>query len=786
MTRILILLLALIAGAMSLESWPTSQAQRPQESHPTKFRRAKRPIANEYIVVLKRDTPSSQVDELANALAHAHGGRVLGVLRDAVKAFLIRLPEQAAIALAKNHQVLLVEQNAQSEPVEEPESVVYGYEPYGGSEELLPEAAQSGAPWSLDRIDQRSNPFLDGVYRYNRTGQGVDAYVIDTGILLTHNEFGGRAIFGYDWDPNSQTGVDCHGHGTHVAGLVGGRNYGSAKNVRLYAVRIADCAGNSNAFVAMSGVNWAINRHDTQVPHRPAVMNISYAFSYYDYNAGALDDAVNTAIAHGITVVIAAGNFNGFSGGTSPQGSGTAVINVAATDIDDVRAQFSVGGSNFGGLVDLFAPGKTIPSAGISSNTAVINMSGTSMASPLTAGVAAMYLEAFPTASPATVSNALVTNATVGEVQDADPYGGAYTPNRLLYSFFIPPPPHIIFFNSSSYSANESNGFATITVNRSGNDLPPVTVDYASSDGSAQQKGDYTIGFGKLSFGAGETSKTFQVLITNDGYVENNETVNLTLSNPTGGASLGVPNTAVLTISSNDSSASQPIDGVEFFVEQQYRDILNRLPDSVGFQNWVNTLANCPNGGFGEPPTSDCDRLHVAAGFFQSDEYLNRGYFAFRFYMVAFGQRPTYAQFIPDMSLVGGPKSTAEVEAAKVALADAFVQRQAFIMRYGSQSGQTLANSLLQTAGLPPGSYSAGSQTNGQILRGIAETSAAFNKFLTEGTVSILYFGFQRRDPDPVGYQNNVDTLNADPNNLRHMIFIFIYSTEYRERFGPS
>jgi hypothetical protein len=174
----------------------------------------------------------------------------------------------------------------------------------------------------------------------------------------------------------------------------------------------------------------------------------------------------------------------------------------------------------------------------------------------------------------------------------------------------------------------------------------------------------------------------------------------------------------------------------------------------------------------------------VAAGFFQSDEFLNRGYFAFRFYMVAFNQRPTYAQFIPDMAQVGGPKSPAEEEASKVAYADAFVQRPEFLARYPGLSGQPLANALLTTAGLA-GPYNAGSQTNGQILRGIAESSAALNKFLNEGTVSIMYFGFQRRDPDAVGYQNNLNTLNASPNNLRHMIFIFIYSTEYRSRFGP-
>jgi hypothetical protein len=176
----------------------------------------------------------------------------------------------------------------------------------------------------------------------------------------------------------------------------------------------------------------------------------------------------------------------------------------------------------------------------------------------------------------------------------------------------------------------------------------------------------------------------------------------------------------------------------------------------------------------------------VAAGFFQSDEFLNRGYWAFRFYMVSFNQRPTYAQFIPDMAQVGGPKSPAEEDASKIAFAEAFVQRPEFLARYGGLTGQPLANALLQTAGLPSSTFTVtGLMTNGQVLRGVVETGAVFNRFLTEGKVSIQYFGFLRRDPDSIGYQNNVNTLNSNPNNLRHMIFIFIYSTEYRSRFGP-
>lgn len=355
-----------------------------------------------------------------------------------------------------------------------------------------------------------------------------------------------------------------------------------------------------------------------------------------------------------------------------------------------------------------------------------------------------------------------------------------------------------IQLSASSYSGSES-GNITITVNRTGDTSGSASVNFRTSDvaglqnctlanSRASERCDYVTSLGTVRFAAGESSKTITIPLINDVLVEGNETFTITLSNAVG-ATLGTPAAATVTIIENDSAAPtvNPIDGVEFFIRQQYLDILNRPPDSVGLQNWINTLTPCPNGGFGEPPTSNCDRLHVAAGFFQSDEFLNRGYWAFRFYMVSQNQRPTYAQFIPDMALVGGPKSPAEEEASKVAFADAFVQRPEFVARYGSLTGQALANALLQTAGLPSSTFTVtGNMTNGRILRGIVETAAVSNRFLTEGTVSIQYFGFLRRDPDTIGYQNNVNTLNANPSNLRHMIFIFIYSTEYRSRFGPS
>jgi probable HAF family extracellular repeat protein len=348
----------------------------------------------------------------------------------------------------------------------------------------------------------------------------------------------------------------------------------------------------------------------------------------------------------------------------------------------------------------------------------------------------------------------------------------------------------------STFTVSEDSQVATITVTRIGDTSSAATVKYSTSDIAglqsctlantlASERCDYTTAVGRVTFAPGETSKTFTVPIVNDVWVEGNETFFVNLSNPVG-ASLGSQATSTVEINDNDfaTPTSNPIFGVEYFIRALYRDILNRQPDSQGLQNWIDTLTPCPNGGFGEPPTSNCDRLHIAAGFFQSDEYLNRGYWAFRFYMVSFNQRPTYAQFIPDLSEVGGPKSPAEEETAKVAYAEAFVQRPSFIALYGGLSGQALADALTQKTGLPP--FTVNGETNGQILRKVAERQTSLDKFLTEGTVSILYFGFQRRDPDAVGYQNNVDTLNANPNNLRHMIFIFIYSTEYLNRFGPQ
>ena len=232
------------------------------------------------------------------------------------------------------------------------------------------------------------------------------------------------------------------------------------------------------------------------------------------------------------------------------------------------------------------------------------------------------------------------------------------------------------------------------------------------------------------------------------------------------------------------------IDDIDFFVQQQYIDFLGRMPDSTGFANWNTTLNNCPNGGFGEFDNPGCDRVHVSAGFYQSVEFQGRGYWAYRWYDAALGRRPLYTEFIPDMQKVGGSISPAQEAVAKDQYMNDFVQKPEFKAIYDGLTNQGYVDKLEQTAGVTisnkadlVAALNGGTQTRAQVLRTVIESSAVFNKFFNRGFVTMQYFGYLRRDPDPIGFTNWVNTLNADPSNFRHMIFGFIYSTEYRNRF---
>jgi subtilisin family serine protease len=268
--------------------------------------------------------------------------------------------------------------------------------------------------WGLDRVDQRE-PELSGTYA-RASAAGVTAYILDTGVRISHREFGGRARYGYDFVDNDSVANDCNGHGTHVAGTVGGATVGVASDIKIVGVRVLNCAGSASYSQIIAGVNW-VTKHAV----RPAVVNMSLGGSA----SAALDTAVRNSIASGITYVVAAGNSKADACATSPARVGAA-ITVGATDRSDARASFS----NHGSCLDVFAPGVEILSAYRTGDRAAAWMSGTSMAAPHVCGAAALVLARRPDASPAQVRDALVAAATKDVVTDAR----RGSPTALLYT----------------------------------------------------------------------------------------------------------------------------------------------------------------------------------------------------------------------------------------------------------------------------------------------------------------------------------------------------------------
>jgi aqualysin 1 len=349
-------------------------------------------IPGEYIIVFKPGSAGNGVAQVV-AQARGKGASIHFVYTDALVGFAASLPEQALNGLIHNPNVEYIEVD----------------------QTITIDATQSPATWGLDRIDQHALP-LNNTYTYNFTGAGVNAYIIDTGILASHNEFGGRASVAYDSVGDGRNGVDCNGHGTHVAGTVGGTTYGVAKGATLYAVRVLNCSGSGTTSGVIAGINWVTSNHKD-----PAVANMSLGGN----TSTSLDTAVTNSINAGVTYAIAAGNNNKDACRYSPARVPTA-LTVGATTSTDARASYS----NYGSCVDLFAPGSSITSAWIGSNTATNTISGTSMATPHVTGVAALYLQAHPSATPATVATALKSGATPNVVTNA----GRGSPNLLLYS----------------------------------------------------------------------------------------------------------------------------------------------------------------------------------------------------------------------------------------------------------------------------------------------------------------------------------------------------------------
>ncbi|OXS00820.1 S8 family peptidase [Shewanella algae] len=365
-------------------------------------------IKDQYIVVF--NTPavinlndpngvSAYASSMGARLANEHGIEVRQNFGNSLNGVLVKANAAQIQSLLKDPNIKYVEQDQRV------------------SIEPMVEAAgdQGGATWGLDRIDQRDLP-LNSNYHYDYDGFGVTAFVIDTGVRNTHNEFGGRASSGYDFIDNDNDSSDCNGHGTHVAGTIGGSTYGVAKNVNIVGVRVLNCSGSGTNSGVISGINWVKNN-----AQGPSVANMSLGGGA----SQALDDAVNAAVAAGISFVVAAGNDNSNACNYSPARAANAVT-VGSTTSTDSRSSFS----NYGTCLDIYAPGSSITSAWYNSNSATNTISGTSMASPHVAGVAALYLAENPALSPTQLTNLLVSRASSGKVGDAK----TGSPNKLLYS----------------------------------------------------------------------------------------------------------------------------------------------------------------------------------------------------------------------------------------------------------------------------------------------------------------------------------------------------------------
>ena len=346
-------------------------------------------VAGSYIVVLKQGAD-------ARSVAAITGVNPRFVYGAALNGFAGTLTSGQLNALSRNPNVDYIEQDGIA----------------------TTQTTQSNATWGLDRTDQRTRP-LSGTYTYTNTGSGVRAYIIDTGIALGHNDFGGRAVSGFD-AVDGGTADDCDGHGTHVAGTVGGTTYGIAKGVTLVAVRVLDCSGSGTWSGVIAGMDWV-----TANRVLPAVANMSLGGGA----STAVDDATKRMIAAGVSTSVAAGNGN--RGGRQQDACGYSparvpeAITIGATTQTDAKTSWS----NYGPCVDFFAPGYQITSAWYTSNTATNTISGTSMASPHVAGVAALYLQSNPGASPQTVRDALYANTTKGIVTSSSTAN-----NHLLYS----------------------------------------------------------------------------------------------------------------------------------------------------------------------------------------------------------------------------------------------------------------------------------------------------------------------------------------------------------------
>ncbi|MFF9036944.1 S8 family peptidase [Streptomyces sp. NPDC014892] len=349
-------------------------------------------VKDSYIVTLKKGAGLKAASSAGKDLVEEYGGTVKRTFKSALNGYSAKLSATEAKRLAADPAVASVEQD----------------------QVFTVDATQTNAPWGLDRSDQASLP-LSGTYTYpDSAGSGVTAYVIDTGVRISHAQFGGRAFNGYDAVSNDNVAQDGNGHGTHVASTIAGSTYGIAKQAKIVAVRVLNNAGSGTTAGVVAGIDWVTANHSG-----PSVANMSLGGGA----STAIDTAVRNSISSGVTYAVAAGNSSANASSYSPARV-TEAITVGATTNTDARASYS----NFGSVLDIFAPGSSITAGWYTSDTATNTISGTSMATPHVAGAAAVYLAGHTSATPAQVASALTAGAVTGKVTSP----GTGSPNRLL------------------------------------------------------------------------------------------------------------------------------------------------------------------------------------------------------------------------------------------------------------------------------------------------------------------------------------------------------------------
>ncbi len=472
MKRFVTLLVAL--AMMILAAQPYLAQSQARKSHPKpltrtslpKFYKVKNHAAGQYIVMLRDDTPRSQVSVLASALARAHGGTIEYLYTDVFKGFSVKkMSEAQAKKLSHHPMVTSVEEDARAQ--------VTGQQPF---------PSEQGVIKPLDRIDQRNG--LDALYNYPRTGTGVHVYIVDTGVWIQHNEFGGRAHALFDFDPNSSIGGYATGndnHGTLSASAVGSKSYGVAKNVQLYSVRVATTLGSGSTGSAIAGLQ-TIQSDVINNNKRPAVVNMSVIFNSTNPGVPSLESTITSLINNGITVVTGAGNSGTNNASSFSPGRMARVINVASSKgIPDASVDTRSSFSSFGTVVDIYAPGGEfgwfVRNAGHNTTYGIDGNIGTSIAAPHAAGAVALYLEQFSL-------EPFNFNAQPDQVQAAIKNNASFSTNPILYmgcEFILPPTSNPID-NTRIFIRQHYYDFLNRQPDQPGWDFWVGTIDSCGSD----------------------------------------------------------------------------------------------------------------------------------------------------------------------------------------------------------------------------------------------------------------------------------------------------------------